>query len=286
MRLTEKLVLGTVQLGISYGINNQTGQPSQQQALDILSLAKANGIDTLDTASGYGDAERVIGEFHQAGSYFKIITKFGLKEGLDIRKEWERACQALDVAFLECWMYHRFYETHDIPTRNSLLALKANGNIRKIGVSLYDNIQLKEAIHAEWVDVIQMPFNLLDNMSQRGNLLKEAKEKGKEVHTRSVFLQGLFFMDQERIPEKLKPLKPYLETIKRITKENQCTPAAMALKYAVCSPFIDKVLIGVETKEQLQQNINVLSEKINEQVFSDVDKLQVKETSLLSPANW
>ena len=51
-----ELSLGTVQLGVSYGINNQSGKPDRTQAFGILDTALTNGISALDTAAAYGDS--------------------------------------------------------------------------------------------------------------------------------------------------------------------------------------------------------------------------------------
>lgn len=68
-----RLALGTVQFGMSYGISNTAGQVPQDEVAKILDYCKANGIDTLDTARGYGESEAVIGQFDL--SPFKIVTK-------------------------------------------------------------------------------------------------------------------------------------------------------------------------------------------------------------------
>ena len=59
------LSLGTVQLGMNYGINNATGKPDAETSNAILNLAAENGINVLDTAGAYGDSELVIGKWLQ-----------------------------------------------------------------------------------------------------------------------------------------------------------------------------------------------------------------------------
>ena len=53
------LCIGTVQLGMDYGITGQK-QPSVEQACEILDYATQNGIKTIDTANAYGTAEDVV----------------------------------------------------------------------------------------------------------------------------------------------------------------------------------------------------------------------------------
>ena len=106
--------------------------------------------------------------------------------------------------------------------------LKKNGTIRKIGVSIYDNQQLKRVMDIPDVDVIQLPFNLLDNANKRGALLIEARRRGKIIQARSVFLQGLFFKNIDQFPAKLRPLRAYVEKLQEVAKENGISMEKMA----------------------------------------------------------
>ena len=76
--MQSKLILGTVQFGIPYGINNAAGQVTKEKSFAILDHAYANGITYLDTAAGYGESEAVIGEYlaKYPEKDFNIITKF------------------------------------------------------------------------------------------------------------------------------------------------------------------------------------------------------------------
>lgn len=58
-----KMTLGTVQLGLNYGIANTHGQPDEKKSNDMLLSAIENGITSFDTARGYGTSEDVLGNF-------------------------------------------------------------------------------------------------------------------------------------------------------------------------------------------------------------------------------
>ena len=64
--MVNKLILGTVQFGLEYGINNLKGKPDKKTVFEILSYANNKGIKYLDTAELYGDAHNLIGEFHKS----------------------------------------------------------------------------------------------------------------------------------------------------------------------------------------------------------------------------
>ncbi|HLP53148.1 MAG TPA: aldo/keto reductase, partial [Chitinophagales bacterium] len=69
-----KIALGTVQFGMNYGISNTSGMPALQDVQLILLTARQSGITTLDTAYGYGESEKVLG---QTGiDDWSVVSKF------------------------------------------------------------------------------------------------------------------------------------------------------------------------------------------------------------------
>lgn len=49
-----KIVLGTVQFGMNYGITNKNRQTSEEEVEKILEFAKNHSISVLDTAQDMG----------------------------------------------------------------------------------------------------------------------------------------------------------------------------------------------------------------------------------------
>lgn len=290
--MINKLILGTVQLGLDYGINNQFGKPSVTEAFEILNCAYDNGIRILDTAEAYGNSQEVIGAFHKKhpNKSFKIITKLASTHSLKKNKvidNIETDCKILEVSKLHGYMFHNF----DSFKKNEsfyeeLLKAKSKGLIDKAGISLYKNEELEEIIekYSEF-DFVQIPFNLLDNASKRQTILKKAKANGMEVHTRSVFLQGLFFKNKNMLPESLLGLKEHLSILDTLKLKNDISTDALALQYTLQKEYIDYVLIGVEDASQLISNINTCKE--NKKIpHSIIDGIHVKDIRLLNPSNW
>jgi aryl-alcohol dehydrogenase-like predicted oxidoreductase len=141
-------------------------------------------------------------------------------------------------------------------------------------------------LKCEEIDLIQLPFNLLDNNRKRSVLIKKAKEKGIEIHTRSAFLQGLFFKNTKDLPDKLIVLKPYLNILNSICEKNKLKLNDLSLNYIVQQKSIDNVIIGIDSIDQLKENIQSLQKEIPEEVIKQIDLIDVKEISLLNPANW
>jgi aryl-alcohol dehydrogenase-like predicted oxidoreductase len=287
----EKLILGTVQLGLSYGINNQDGKPDLKNAIQILDLAKTSGIRTLDTAESYGDAQKVIGQYHKTHDTkpFEIITKLAPNvPGSEIRKHVDNDLKELNVKNLDGFLFHSFESfRNNSKGVSTMLLLKEEGMINKLGVSVYGNDEFEFIIRETDIDLVQLPFNLLDNRLRRGELLQAAAKKGVEVHTRSVFLQGIFFMNLELLPKKLLPLKSYLVKLNSLIEEAGNTIQEVCLAYALAQPEINKVLIGVETLSQLKQNIEILKNiKVENNLLQVIDQIDVVPFELLSPVNW
>lgn len=287
-----KLVLGTVQFGINYGINNHQGKPSDSSIKSILDKAYTSGVSLLDTAEAYGDAQERIGLYHNKyGSKFKIITKFSpsvKKFPHNISERVLNDIKILNIDSLYSYMFHSFNDFNDYFNKfeKDLYQLKEKGLIQKLGVSLYTNEEIEKVLEFDNIDLIQIPYNLLDNSNKRSEILIKVKQKGVEVHTRSAFLQGLFFKPLSELKGNLILAKPYLSEIKKIITKNNISIGELAINYCVGNKNIDNVIIGVDSVEQLNINLNWIKLSINEKLIDLIDKINVKEEKLLNPSKW
>ncbi|TVZ56197.1 aryl-alcohol dehydrogenase-like predicted oxidoreductase [Lutibacter sp. Hel_I_33_5] len=289
--IENKLILGTVQFGLNYGINNQGGKPSSKRVKEILDTAFENKIKILDTAEAYGDSQKVIGEYHRKSkNAFQIITKFSASVKFlpsNIRERVLKNLEILQIDSLYCYMFHSFsdFKTYFAKYRKELLVLKKEKIIRKIGVSIYSNNELEEVLKFNEVEVIQLPFNLLDNKSKRGEIISKAKKKEIEIHTRSVFLQGLFFKKTDEFHGNLIRLKSSIIKLKNLCCKGY-EMNDLALNYVYQQKNINNVLIGVDTVQQLQQNLYSINKSISKKQIETIDNINFNETELLNPSNW
>jgi aryl-alcohol dehydrogenase-like predicted oxidoreductase len=283
--MLEKIIIGTVQFGLDYGVNPDTAKKMAQEDCDeILDIAKANDIRILDTAEVYGDAIDKISHYHRQGSKFEIISKFISSE--DVLKQLTDSLRKLSIDSYHTILAHRSQDLFfDRQVQTDLMELKNSGRTKHIGVSIYTDQEFEQAIDSPFADVIQYPFNLLDNMAQRGELMKRAKDAGKILHARSVYLQGMF-LKEFPFPSKLRPLEMYIKKLKAICEENEISMASLALEYVFKNPLIDNVVIGQHKPEQLLANIDMIRNFKNGPYLSEVDDIRVKESELLSPRNW
>jgi len=285
-----KIILGTVQMGLDYGINNKSGKISIEESYKILSKAFSSGITTLDTAELYGDAHQVIGAFlrNNPSRKFQIVTKVPHDFGHNsIKSKVLKYLEDLNVESLEVLMFHSFESfLNNRQVIKDLIHLKTNGYINHVGVSVYTNDHIKHLLDEEEVSVVQLPFNLLDNFSIRGYLIKQLKAKGKIIHTRSAFLQGLFFKNLNSQDKIVQKLYSHLEFLKQIALKSNCSMEELALSYCLQQDNIDNVIIGVDSINHLDANLQASNYSIGEEIIQKVNSIRVEDLDLLNPSLW
>lgn len=273
-----KLVLGTVQFGLQYGVNS-AGRPSEEVVKNILEEAAKGGITTLDTSSAYGNSEQILGECVTHSENFKIVSKYPKSE-TSVGEMFNCSLNRLRVSHLYGYLLHHFEVYKNNPKIwEDFVALKESGKVQKIGFSLYSPEELELILkEGSPFDLIQIPFNIFDRKFLP--YMKELHENGVEIHVRSTFLQGLFFKDRNALPEKLQPLKKYLLQLDDFSKKTGLSISEITLNYNLQNPYIDGVLIGVDNVAQLQTNLASIKE-----VPIDFE-IEIKEQDLLNPVNW
>lgn len=281
-----KVVLGTVQFGVNYGINNTSGQVSSDEVCKILKIAKEHGIQTLDTSSAYGNSEIVLGKaLKESSTQFNIVSKYPRSDE-NVRSMFEKSICNLGVDCLYGYLVHHFdfYQEHP-EIFDEMTTLKYEGKIKKIGFSLY-NIEQLQYLFDKCVkfDILQFPYNIFDKQFEP--FMPKLIEMGVEIHTRSGFLQGLFFKDTKKLPEKLIPLKEYLDDLHTYCNNKGLTVEQLALGYVIANPNIKGALIGVDNHEQLEANLKVASVKLSQEDIDHISNIDIKEKALLNPANW
>jgi aryl-alcohol dehydrogenase-like predicted oxidoreductase len=284
----QKLILGTAQLGLDYGINNQKGKPSLEKSFEILDNAFDSGIETLDTALGYGDSHTVIGKYHRRNPQkrFKVITKFGSYTGhTEFLEDINKSCLEIGVKQLLGTLFHdiegfRAYSKSILTSEIAQLEKKCGA----VGVSVYTNEEIEELLTFEVIPkIVQIPFNVLDNATQKGDLIKRLKEKGIIIHSRSAFLQGLFFMEENKIPSKLKSLSSVIKNLKEAATSEGVSWESYLFNYPLSKRYIDGCIFGVENESQVLANVQLLDTKsINYQFCETI----LVDSDLLNPSKW
>jgi aryl-alcohol dehydrogenase-like predicted oxidoreductase len=286
---TNKIMLGTAQFGLDYGINNTSSKPNQQEVNEILSKAYISGVHCLDTAEAYGNAHQVIGNFHRDNPalIFNVITKLPHQIDGSIDEKIEKYLKELNTAQLEGLLFHSYQTYKENEGAMGLLdSYKRSGRVKYLGVSVYTNEQIEDVIEDAYIDMIQLPFNLFDNNNQRGEMLRKAKNKGKLIHTRSTFLQGLFFTAEKKEGEINRALLAELNYIRQLSTDSNIPLRKISLNYCLQQPHIDNVLIGVDNLSQLDQNLSDADYSLPMDMIDKINTINIKNKTLLNPSLW
>jgi aryl-alcohol dehydrogenase-like predicted oxidoreductase len=284
-----RIALGTVQFGLSYGIANQAGQVTRPEAKDMLQLALANNIDMLDTAIAYGDSEICLGEAGTQG--LKVVTKLPTmpNDCADVsawvQQQVSASLSRLGVAAIYGLLIHRSEQLlgpYGDELFQALQALKDNGQVQKVGVSIYSPRELAALTPHYRFDLVQAPFNLVDRRLYSTGWMQRLKDDGVEVHIRSVFLQGLLLMSQAETPNKFSPWSDLWQTWHRWLADYDGSAIKACLAFPLSFSEIDRVIVGADSVNQLAQIVSAS----NSQPISNLPYLECEDESLINPANW
>lgn len=287
--VSSKLILGTAQFGMDYGINNAVGKVPRSEVFEILNCAYENGMSSLDTAPVYGDAQKIIGEFHKEHKHiqFKVITK--IPSGYPIESLNNLVDIFLSEMHVDCIEVLHFHsiETFLSADKQKVFevfdGIKKSNKVKSFGVSLYENLEV-EHLSREIFDVIQLPYNLLDNINLRGNIIASLKQNEFAVHSRSVFLQGLFFKNIQEINSL--EVRTALTKLQDVCNLYNCDISHLALQYCLNNNNIDYTLIGVDSIKHLEKNLAFVSNALPNSIFDFVNNIIISDKSLINPSKW
>ena len=270
-----KLGLGTVQFGLDYGISNKDGKTTEGELVKILKTAREADIDLLDTAFGYGVSEETLGNIGIDG--FKVVTKFlPGSDDYSVCRQVELSLKRLRLDHLYGLLAHRPLDVMNNPEAwEYLLTLKADGLVEKIGFSFNSSEEIIRVFQSNFKpDLVQVPYNFLDHRFE--NYMISLHEIGCEIHTRSTFLQGLFFMKSEELSSFFDEIKPILRNLQ--TKGRELP--GLLLNHTLKMNFVDRVILGVNTNIQLRNNLLSLMSN------GSLPYVTIKNLDILIPSKW
>ncbi|MCK9246261.1 MAG: aldo/keto reductase [Pseudomonas sp.] len=283
-----KIALGTVQFGLEYGVANTKGRVPEETAQDILGLACELGVDTLDTASAYGTSEEVLGR--TGVDAFKVISKVPPgTEHIEKPANWVKRSIDQSLRNLRCdslygLLLHRpldLLQTNGRELYDALVDIKRQGLAEKIGISVYgpDNLDKLAAFD---FDLVQAPMNILDRRMKNSGWLEKLNKQGTEVHIRSAFLQGLLLMPEAQRPEYFKPWRNLFAEYDAWVASQQLTPLQACLGYLNGHTEINKIVVGVDTPEQLREIVSAAKTPIP----TVPGNMQTSDLNLINPGLW
>ncbi|MGY0375131.1 aldo/keto reductase [Clostridium sp. JNZ J1-5] len=292
-----KLTLGTAQFGLKYGINNHFGKPDLNKSIEMLEYAYANGIRSIDTAVAYGDSENVIGKWMESSKHndLYITSKIPSISNKNISKDyvWQYveeqvylSLEKLRVDKLDNIMLHDY---NDLVKYGDIIALiliklKDKGYTKNIGYSIYD-LESIDVLSKYNFDTIQFPASIFNQRILESDKLTKLKKKNIKTFVRSAFVQGLIFINQDKLPRELYEIRNYIIELKEISNYYKLSISEIAISYLMNHESIDSIVFGVDSIKQLKEIITIKGEnsvdrEIIKNKFSKIPK------ELVDPRNW
>ena len=290
-----RLMIGTVQFGLEYGVANHSGVPDFMEICAMLEDAASAGINCLDTAAGYGSSEEVLGRaLAETGlkDFFFVVTKVGEKIPAEfsltearksICESVENSLRRLQTDSLPLVMLHRDGNPAHL---EALMSCRERGLIQRCGVSLMYPDNARHFLSDPALDAIQAPANVIDNRFRE--IISTAYARGVLTFSRSTYLQGLLLMDDSSTPAHLRPVTPDREFFSRIARELSLSLSALLLLAMLSRSELDSLVVGMETRKQLQENIAILqSPPLPIEILEKISAFAPTVPDwLIDPAQW
>lgn len=243
-------MLGTVQLGLDYGIANAAGHPGPGKAFAILDAARVAGVSTLDTAHAYGNSESVIGAWLASRRpAMEVITKTPPLSGGDgdaARRALTESLKHLGVRRLAGLLMHRATDW-TAPGMSAFIDGVLAHTARAAGVSIYSADEIPDDAR---IGLLQLPVNIFTQSIATAPAVTRLVADGCRIHVRSVLVQGLLLMPPERIPPRLVETVPAVARLQAMAREAGCTTTALAIACVKSLLPIAELVLGADDPGQ------------------------------------
>lgn len=284
-----RLGLGTVQWGMPYGIGNRSGRPATQDVATILQHATQAGISMLDTAPAYGDAEKLLGQLKSETASYRIVTKIIRPQAA--ADNWLECSLLESLARLQrpaidgLLVHHAedLLGTDGPAVWRQMNVLRDRGLTTRIGVSVYDAAQIDAVLSQCDIDIIQLPFNLLDRRLADSGHLRKLRDRGVEIHARSVFLQGALLMTPDALPPSLQRHGELLQRFHAACHSANLAPLTAALNWVLSHDAISITLCGAESVRQIDEILVAATADFDPACLADFGS---SDLSLIDPRQW
>lgn len=294
------LGLGTVQFGMDYGIRGKR-RPLLSDCLTMLDYAVHNGINTIDTANAYGEAEKIVGTYLEKNQGVRqgiqLISKFrpNLLDNVPadqyypiMKANLEESLRLLHTDYLDGYLLHSARYVYNDEIIGALIRLKKDGYVRNIGVSVYEPDEAQKGISRMDLDFLQFPFSVLDQRMLHQGVFDLAEKAEFVLHTRSAFVQGLIMMEPEEVPPFLREkARLVLQAVADFCQKTSLTRTQLAIGFVKQQKAVSRLVFGVRNLDQLKEDMEAFSEDLPFDVMKDLESQFINvETEIVMPSLW
>ncbi len=282
----QKIILGTAQFGMNYGISNKLGKIKSKNIIKILNLIRKNKIKFLDTANSYQKSEKEIGNYYKIKKKkFDVITKYSFSNKKSIQNQLEETYKNLGY-YPNTILAHSYKDYSSKVYQEGITNIKKQYPIKNFGASIYNPKEIEKIINIRKPDVIQVPCNILDKRFLSKKIINLIKRNSIKLHVRSIFLQGLFFLDIKKICKNFKNTSKIFKKLEKIAFEEKLSIGELSLIWAIKKKEIDKIVIGVDGLTHLHDNFKTIKKNISKKNYKIIDKLNLNRNKIIKPYLW
>jgi aryl-alcohol dehydrogenase-like predicted oxidoreductase len=272
-----KVILGTVQLGMPYGLGPWKNElMPEATAFAILDAAWDNGITTLDTSPNYGVAEERIAKFMRLNpsKRFNLISKFksqdiDSKQKIFCLKTWIEKSPLIRVSSAGAisMLLHNENDIYSDIVVDAIQKFQTRGFFSSWGVSVYSQKVAMKAAATEHCQIIQLPFGILNQSFYADGVLEILSNQKKTIHARSIFTQGLLFADHLNAGLASDEVLKIIKTLSDLSAQKGLTLMQYAVSFVLSFAVLNGIVIGVDTSQQLEEIIGCLDKPTNHLEF-------------------
>tara|TARA_B100000886_G_C20420288_1_gene491248 strand:+ start:2100 stop:2987 length:888 start_codon:yes stop_codon:yes gene_type:complete len=286
------LSLGTVQFGMDYGVTNITGKIQIDEINDILKHSRNNNIKILDTAQGYGNAEKIIGNLIKKDE-FKIISKISISphdSQSDLDKKFFKTQNNLNVQKLYGLLIHNIDKLSENKINDIfhwLSTLKDRNLVSKVGFSIYEYEDLSN-IDINKLEIIQIPLSIYDQRFIKNSSIYKFKKSGLEIYSRSIFLQGLLLQNSNEWPDYLSnKFKKHHDDFYKLLNYDKSQIIRNVLVFQKAIEELEGVIFGVSNLKELIEIIKIWNSiDLNELQYTNHEIWSWPNINDIDPRKW
>lgn len=298
------LALGTVELGLDYGIAapGSFGRPDEADAIRLVHAALDAGVTFIDTARAYGTSEQVLGKALRGRRHAAVLASKARLTPVDgappagealrgqLRQSLDESLRQLQTDHLDIWQIHQVDAA--LLAQAAVVAevfaeARAAGKVRFTGGSTYGADLPLAAIDARIFDMLQVTYSVLDQRLVEA-VFPAAAAEGVGVLVRSILLKGALTERADYLPERLAPLRERSRRFRELVAAASLggSPVQAAIAFGLANPNIHSVLIGVRSEWELHEDLGALDLVLPAELLEQLRALRLDDEDLLNPSTW
>ena len=277
-----KIIIGTANFFTKYGLYKNC--INQKELISIRKYLKEKNT-IFDTSFNYKNLDKIFKLFKNINSNYIIKISLNKKNENRLEKIFSDIKEKYKIKkkFYAILLHNsNILKTKSgVEAFKKLYKLKKKNYVKKVGISTYgyENIVSLQKKKIKF-DIIQTNGNILDN--RFFNFLKKNKNlRSKEIHIRSIFLQGLLF--KKKIPKKFEKISKTFKELNRLSKDLDINILQLLIQH-VYKQKVNGLVFGIKNKKELEKIFDSMAvmPKFKNLKFN-FDRVQ---NSLIDPRKW